>query len=216
MLNSIKQKGVSLIELIITVALLALLAGLATPTITQWLVNSRIRTATDSFQSGLQLARAEATKRNTQVAFTLTNSAPIEANVNTIAGDSAGDNWTVRVYQSSGTYGATDYIGGAQAAPDNSTATIALTAFAGATSLGGVDTVVFNSLGQVSGVFNGATAVGGATRLDAAFNDSAVACQHASTAGPARCLKIQIGAGGGARTCDPHVSTSSDPRYCTS
>lgn len=77
-----KQIGFTLIELIVTVALFAVLASFAIPSYQNMVQNTQIRTATDSVLAGMQLARAEAVKRNTNVQFAL------------VGGDSG---WTVCV-----------------------------------------------------------------------------------------------------------------------
>lgn len=63
------QSGFTIIEISITLALLIILASFAVPSYQQMMQNSRVRTATDSILTGLQIARAEAVKRNTNVQF---------------------------------------------------------------------------------------------------------------------------------------------------
>ncbi len=63
--------GFSLVELMVTVAVLSLLMVLAVPSFTEWIQNSRIRTAAESVQNGVQFARAEAVRRNARVEFAL-------------------------------------------------------------------------------------------------------------------------------------------------
>lgn len=59
-------------ELLIVIAVLGLVVMLALPSFRTWLNNTQIRTMSDSVLNGLQLARAEAVKRNSAVTFTLT------------------------------------------------------------------------------------------------------------------------------------------------
>lgn len=63
------QRGVSLIELCVGVAIFAVLAAMAAPSFTAWIQSSQIRTAAESIQNGLQLARAEAVRQNASVQF---------------------------------------------------------------------------------------------------------------------------------------------------
>ena len=65
------EHGFSLVELMVTVAVLSLLMTLAVPSFAEWIQNSRIRTAAESIQNGLQVARAEAVRRNARVEFAL-------------------------------------------------------------------------------------------------------------------------------------------------
>jgi len=65
------QRGVSLIELMVAVAILAILVVLGVPSYQQWTLNTRIRTVTESIQNGLRLARNEATQQSRYVRFQL-------------------------------------------------------------------------------------------------------------------------------------------------
>ncbi|MBK8385245.1 MAG: GspH/FimT family pseudopilin [Candidatus Accumulibacter sp.] len=64
-------RGFSLVELIVGMAILGVLLAIAMPAFSNWLRNARVRTAAESVQNGLQLARAEAVRRNTPSAFDL-------------------------------------------------------------------------------------------------------------------------------------------------
>lgn len=65
------QNGVSLIELMVGLAIAALLLAVGLPSFSTFIQNSKIRNAAESIQNGLQLARSEAVTRNTLVQFTL-------------------------------------------------------------------------------------------------------------------------------------------------
>jgi len=65
------QNGFTLIELMIAVSILGILAALAMPSYRVWIENTRIRNAAESIQTGLQKARVEALKRNSDVRFVL-------------------------------------------------------------------------------------------------------------------------------------------------
>lgn len=67
MLIGSAQKGVSLIELIIGIAILGILLTAALPGYRVWIQNTQIRNAADSVLNGMQLARSEAVRRNTNV-----------------------------------------------------------------------------------------------------------------------------------------------------
>lgn len=63
------QRGVTLIELVITIAIAAILIALAVPSFRIMLANAQIRTAAQGLHDGLQLARVEAIRRNERVIF---------------------------------------------------------------------------------------------------------------------------------------------------
>lgn len=63
--------GLTLIELMITVAVLAVGLSLAAPSLNQQIANYRLRSASESILNGLNYARAEAVRRNAPVSFTL-------------------------------------------------------------------------------------------------------------------------------------------------
>lgn len=65
------QRGVSLLELMIGLAIIGLLTGMALPSYKAWLQNTQIRNAAEATRNGLQLARAEAVRTNQRVRFTL-------------------------------------------------------------------------------------------------------------------------------------------------
>lgn len=64
-----RQRGVTLVELMIALAVFGILVMMALPDYTAWIQNTKIRNAAESVQNGLQLARAEAIRRNTDVSF---------------------------------------------------------------------------------------------------------------------------------------------------
>jgi type IV fimbrial biogenesis protein FimT len=70
---SMKSRGFTLIEVIITVAIMVLLMGFGMPMYTQWNQNMQIRTAADSIINGLQQARNEAVRANQSMRFELTD-----------------------------------------------------------------------------------------------------------------------------------------------
>lgn len=62
-----KQQGFTIIELMVTVALVAIIAGLAAPSFTKMMRTSRVQTASNSLMTGFNLARAEAIRRGKNV-----------------------------------------------------------------------------------------------------------------------------------------------------
>lgn len=118
-------RGVTLIEIAIGLAIIAIMMMFGLPSMTDWLQNTQIRTAAEAIQNGLQSARAEAVKRNTNVEFILSN-----------PGATGGTGWSIRLVNS-GTV--------IQSKPDGegSTSGILTVTPAGAT------TVTFNGFGRM-------------------------------------------------------------------
>lgn len=65
------HSGASLIEFMVAFVVLGILVSAGVPAFRDWLINSQVRTATDAVKDGLQLARAEAVKRNAPVRLSL-------------------------------------------------------------------------------------------------------------------------------------------------
>jgi len=84
-------RGFSLIELVVGVAIIAVLAGLGATSYRDWIENTRIRSAAESIQNGLQIARAEAVKRNVQVQFVFTGNSAWSVGCVVAVGDGDGD-----------------------------------------------------------------------------------------------------------------------------
>jgi type IV fimbrial biogenesis protein FimT len=70
------QRGVTLIELMVTVAVLVILLAVGVPSFSTLMANSRVTTAVNSFIADLQLARSEAIKRGEQVRLCIADAPP--------------------------------------------------------------------------------------------------------------------------------------------
>jgi type IV fimbrial biogenesis protein FimT len=195
-----RSSGFTLIEALITIAVLALLLMLGLPGMATWLQNTQLRASAEAMQAGLQLARAEALRRNTTVRFQL---------VDSLAGGCAlsliGTNWVVSL---------DDPTGACDALESDAAAPKILQKRSGAegspnarVNAAGGSTLVFNGLGRVAvnGIVDPPI-----TQIDIS-NPSGGNCQPA---GPMRCLRLNLGLGGQVRMCDPAVTDNTDPRFC--
>lgn len=198
-----RSYGFTLIEMMITLAVFALLLMVGLPSMTTWLQNQQIRTSAEGLQAGLQLARAEALRRNAPVRFQLVNTL-----ANTCILFDKGTNWIVSLNDPTGLCDAPESDtaapltiqkrSGAEGTPN---AVVAATN----APLVVATTVTFNGLGRVTGP----TPITQIAVMNAGGN-----CQPA---GPMRCLQLNIASGGQVRMCDPVVDPAvdpNDPRLC--
>lgn len=66
-----RTHGFTLVELLVALAVLTILVSIGVPEMRTFVINGRIRATSESIIDGLQLARAEAVRRNSNVQFTL-------------------------------------------------------------------------------------------------------------------------------------------------
>ncbi len=188
-------QGVSLIELMIGLAIFAILMSIGVPAFTSYIQNAKIRSAAEVLQAGVQTARAEAVRRNASVQFLLTDDAGDSSSAQTTNLSTTGRNWLIRA-QDPATMIFT-FIEGksmAEGAGQSSTPSVTIT--------GTVSSVTFNG-------FGGTNLAAAATF--AVANSAGGAC---APTGPMRCLSVVVSVGGQARMCDPAVTATGDTRRC--
>lgn len=198
------QAGVSLIELMIGLAIVAFLLFLGVPEFSNFLQNTQIRNAAETTLAGITLARAEAVRRNASVRFQLVSDLTSGCVVSTSAlNDSTALSWVVSL---DSPVGACDVDPG-DAAPRivqkksarEGSANVRVT-----TDLAPM--VTFNGLGRMTGT--------GVRRLD--FKSASGICVHVDDVnGTMRCLAIMVTTGGAVKMCDPKVGDTTDPRHCS-
>ena len=66
-----RENGLTLVELVVTIAIAAILMAIAMPSLQSFLLNSKVRSAAGRLQEDLQMARAEAVKTNQVVALNI-------------------------------------------------------------------------------------------------------------------------------------------------
>jgi type IV fimbrial biogenesis protein FimT len=97
-----RQRGLSLIELVVTFAVLGLVLAAALPSISSVIRSSKVRNVAESLQGGLQRARNEALRRNQNVTFWLM-SADANGNLTTACRPSSvSASWVVSLDDPSG------------------------------------------------------------------------------------------------------------------
>lgn len=179
-----KAGGFTLIELMVTISLMALLLGLGAPAFTQWTRNAQVRTVSDTLQNGTRLAQAEAVRRNRQIVFFLTNDAVCNA---TTAPAVNGAFWAIRTVP---------LVNGDDTAETLQCGNVSDRA--GGVAIAGPTAICFNSMGRQ--VANATPGAGTATcTLDA----TGVSTYNVSANGADRPLRVLVTLGGQVRQCDP-------------
>jgi type IV fimbrial biogenesis protein FimT len=67
--RAVRQRGFTIVELAIVMLVISVLLGIGAPSFGVWLANQRLRTTAESILHGLNIARAEAIRRNARVLF---------------------------------------------------------------------------------------------------------------------------------------------------
>lgn len=194
-----RQRGFSLIELLVAISILGLLMVAAMPSIGTWLDNTRIRNQGDSIIAGLQAARSEAVKTNQNVSFWLVGSSTTPGAPGdecTLSNTSA--SWIVSTaspashcagWLNTSKVVVNRYMGG-------DSARVSINALRVDGSTAGT-TVTFNGFGRIS-------------------NTDAIASIEVKGSGGStyRNLRVWLSPSGSVQLCDPAVSSTTDPRIC--
>jgi type IV fimbrial biogenesis protein FimT len=194
-----RQRGFTLVELIVTITVLALILMMAMPSVASWLGNARIRNVADSLQNGLQIARAEAVRRNQNVSFWLVavNDPSVLSNDCTLS-DISGS-WVVSVNSPVGhcadkpsTVSSPMLVTGRAAGDAGGSVTVA-SKQADKSTAG--TTVTFDGFGRVT-------------------NTDSIGQIDVTGPGSSVNLRLAVSPAGLVRMCDPRVTDANDPRKC--
>jgi len=205
------ERGMTIIELMIGLAIVALVLFVAVPAFTIFLQNQQIKNAAQTVMTGLSSARAEAIRQNRAVRFQFVSNltAGCVLATNSLA-------WVVSLDDPAGDCAAAPVVLGdfpdIDAAPapriiEKRSATEGTRNVVVATN--GGTTATFTGLGRLSG--------GGITQID--FSNATGSCEHLDLVnGTMRCMRVLVSPGGEARMCDPKVAApvppAIDPRAC--
>ncbi len=188
------QGGFNMIEVMVSLTVLAILIALGAPSFGEWLQNQQVRAATEAIVNGMQVARGEAIKRNLAVQFTLdlpSGWTVCEATKQPCDGTLLANPVRVQdVIQSrSGSEGTRNAQ--ATSTPD------------------GALEVTFSPLGSVLTTNTDGSAP--LTQVDVANTQG----NCIAAGGPMRCLRVVVTGGGSIRMCDPTPGiVAPDTRAC--
>jgi type IV fimbrial biogenesis protein FimT len=193
------QRGITMMEVMVSVAVIAIAMAIGAPALSAWMQNVQVRTTAESVLTGLQLARAEAVRRNTAVRFNLTDANGTA--VWSIDCVTVTSNCPAAIQASSSAEtGANARVGiDVNAIPSPMTAVYFSTAIAAAAGMPAG--ITFDGLGRVPLANIGTDIV----RIDVT---NAVKAD-------ARRMVIYITNSGSAKLCDPSLSLSTNSRGCS-
>lgn len=195
-------RGVTLIELVVVMSIIAMLLLMGAPSFSAWIMNSRIRTTAESMLSGLQQAKSEAVARNARVRFQLTDTLD-----NACVLSPAGANWVINLDPNADPDEVVSLCG---SAPNDAVAPFILQSRTAAAGSGNTQvaasaaTLVFNGLGRLVPV------PAGNITIDIT-NPAGGNC--VAGGGDMTCLRIVVSAVGQVRMCNP-AFPAGDPQGC--
>ena len=184
------QRGFNLIEVMVTLTVLAVLISLGAPGFSEWLQSQRIRASAEAIVNGMQVARGEAIRRNLPVKIVL---------------DPPSAGWWVcesAVVPCDSTTLSADLVQSRSGQEGSSGATVKPTP-------DGAISVTFSPLGSVVDNLDLSDRL---TQVDVRYPLPAVC---SADGGSMRCLRVVVTAGGSIRMCDPTPAiVAPDPRAC--
>ncbi len=207
------QRGFTIIEILISLAVLGVLLALGVPGLVEWLQNQQIRAASEATVNGLQVARGEAVRRNTPVRFQfvsdLSSTCVLSSDSPTTPGSVS---WIVSLADPTGACDAVTDSGqspppagrilqkrtGAEGSPNARATSVFVPP---AAPMQAASTVTFAALGNVIANADGTPSI---NRIDVT---------NVNVTGAMRPLRIIITSGGSTRMCDPSLAPP-EPRGC--
>ena len=191
------QQGFTIVEIVVTLAVLALVLFATMPSIAAWLANTQLRSVADSLQNGLQTARSEAVRRNQTMSFWLVQTDDPGVLGNECSLSSSSGSWVVSVNSpiahcaDAPSTDSSPMLVTGQAMGNGRPITVA----AVQSNATAATNVTFDGFGRVTGT-------GSISRINVSGTGT-------------RDLRIEISGAGAIRLCDPAVSDDNDPRKCT-
>jgi type IV fimbrial biogenesis protein FimT len=196
-------RGLSLIELLVGITILAFALGVMAPSFADWMRNARVRNTAESIQDGLYFARSEAARRNAIVRFQLVSALDSQCELST-----TGPWWVVNLGILTSPAG---HCG--QAVGDSTTPHLlkkaAVTASSNHSTVSANRSLLgFDGLGRLHNL-NDTTEI---TTFVVDVRSSDGSCVNAG--GSVQCLRVVVRPAGLISVCDPAHSEASDPLKC--
>jgi type IV fimbrial biogenesis protein FimT len=184
------QRGFTIIEIMISLTVLAVLITLGAPGFADWIQAQRIRSSAEAITNGMQVARGEAIRQNLAVSLGL--EPPTTA-------------WTVcpsTVSPCDSTTPAGSFIQNKSAQEGSGSTNVSATP-------AGAILVTFSPLGNVIDNPDGSARL---TQVDVTPSDPT---ECSAAGGSKRCLRVVVSPAGSIRMCDPTPTiVAPDPRVC--
>jgi type IV fimbrial biogenesis protein FimT len=204
----------SLIEIMVAVAIVAILFAAAAPDFSNWIQNTKIRNAAEAMQNGLTLAKTEAVHRNTVAQFVSCGASSWQV----IAASSASASAVV-----CGTNSATTGLeivqersiseGSNNASVVTTQTTIGFNGLGRQASTTDIPNGLTTSNPPVAVNFDISNSTAGATCFCPAGTCGYPVALNYSSTGTLRCLRVTVSSGGQIRMCDPALLAGS-PQGC--
>lgn len=211
------MKGVSLVEIMVAVSIVAIMFAAAAPSFSSWIQNTKIRNAAESMQNGLNLAKSEAVHRNTATQFVSCGgsswnviAASSTASANVCAANAATAGW--ESIQTRSAQNGSDI-----ALVDTTQSTIGFNGMGRQISTTDIANATATPNPSVAVSFNISASVTGDSCFCPSGHNPAdcgypVSVSYSST-GKLRCLRVSVSSGGQIRMCDPALP-SGTPQGC--
>lgn len=192
------HRGLTLVELMVVVAVIAMMSAYAMPGLRAWSANAQLRTTATSLQVAIKQAQAEASRTFRQVVFYRTAATTC---LGTEQASSTGTRWVVKLLPIVSTETATAAFCGS------------LTEAAPTVSVTGPTAVCFSGAGRPTAIASGVTGVGVACTTG---TDNRIIYGLDSTTSTPNVKKFQvwINLGGSVRTCESTRLSTATPDGC--